>query len=388
MSLPGECLNPNIQDSSSQQPECSTLHPHTNQVKDTTTTTTTTRSIPPWPEKKCNWNATSLLSSLRHDLNDRYPVITQNDVDRSERLYGAHARRYVILNGKLYGRDGAPGAIVGVAAFVEDMLVQLLQQLEASHATIPNVDFVLNCADHPTVANDVVQNDATLDAPVISMCGSTDYRDIVVPTYTMALVATGRSYTHYAARRPWHERIEKLVWRGSDSNYDRFAFNILANSAKYINDTDVGMSQMVRLPHDIRQHGPVRDYIPEGQFGDYKWIANIDGAVAAYRMPAVMALGSTVVLQESPYYEHWYRHLQPYVHYVPMAHDFSNLSDVLSWLKTHDNEAKRIGEAGRAFVLEHLQADSIQCYWYAFLHEYAARLTYTPTVLDGMTAIG
>lgn len=93
-------------------------------------------------------------------------------------------------------------------------------------------------------------------------------------------------------------------------------------------------------------------------------------------MPSVAALGSAIVMRESDCLEHWYRDFVPWVHYVPMAHDFSNLADVLEWLQAHDTEAEQIGKAGRQFVLDSL------CFWYVFLYEYAARLTYEPQVLE------
>mmetsp|Transcript_30475 Transcript_30475/g.61790 ORF Transcript_30475/g.61790 Transcript_30475/m.61790 type:complete len:187 (-) Transcript_30475:2425-2985(-) len=177
-----------------------------------------------------------------------------------------------------------------------------------------------------------------------------------------------------------------MIWRGSDSNRDRFQFSLLANSPKFTETglLDVGIHNMVRTEHDPERHGPLKEYIPEQAYGDYKWIANIDGAVAAYRMPSVMALGSAVVKQESDYLEHWYRDLVPWVHYVPMAHDFSDLAEVLGWLQKHDAEAEQIGKAGRQFAVDNLQPEHTLCFWYVFLYEYAARLNYEPQVLEGM----
>ena len=128
---------------------------------------------------------------------------------------------------------------------------------------------------------------------------------------------------------PWDERKSLLVWRGSDSNRDRFAFNKLSNAPESVDRTDVGISQMVRVLHDAVVHGPVKTSMPQQRFGADKWIANVDGAVAANRMPVVAALGSTIVKQESPSLEHWYREFLPLEHYVPMKHDFSDLME--SW---------------------------------------------------------
>jgi hypothetical protein len=316
--------------------------------------------------------------SLRDDL-DRYPAIGEQDVDRAEQHFGTHARRYVVKDGKLYGRDCAPRAIVGVAAFVEDMLLLLLRKVK-----VPDVDFVLNCSDYP-----VNPKCGDKDAPVVSMCGSTLHRDIIVPTYTLAQAVSGRIRVDQAAALPWEKRKNLLVWRGTDSNRDRFKFNLIANSQEFEGLTDVGINKMVRVKHDPAIHGPVKPGMPQRKFGDYKWIANIDGAVAAYRMPAVAALGSTIVKQDSHYLEHWYRKFEPWKHYVPMRKDFSDLAYVLQWLQTHDAEAKKIGESGRQFALANLTPDSILCFWYSFLLVYAARMTYEPEILEGMTeAIG
>ena len=60
---------------------------------------------------------------------------------------------------------------------------------------MPDVDFVLNCADSPVVPSlsGLSDHHVANDAPVVSMCGSTDHRDIIVPTYVLALAVTGRT---------------------------------------------------------------------------------------------------------------------------------------------------------------------------------------------------
>ena len=313
--------------------------------------------------------------SLREDL-DAYPEISREDVDRAERLYGQHARRLVIKDNVLYGRTCHEKAIVGVLAFVEDMLVMLLQRVK-----VPDVDFVLNGSDYPQNKRSYP---AEKDAPLLSMCASYNYRDIVVPTYTHSLnVVYGYRGIPNADPMPWEERKEQLVWRGSDSNRIRFKFNKIANQPQFEGLTDVGIHKMIRIPHDEEKHGPVKDSLP-GSFPGYKWIANIDGSVAAYRMATLSATTAAIVMHESEYYEHWYRSLVPYEHFVPMAGDFSNLTQVLEWLQTHDEEAKEIGINMRKFAEEHLSTQDILCYWYTFLYEYASRMTYEPTVLDNM----
>ena len=70
----------------------------------------------------------------------------------------------------------------------------------------------------------------------------------------------------------------------------------------------------------------------------YKYQINIDGTVAAYRLPYLLAGSSVVLKQASPYYEHFYRQLQPWQHYIPFKADLSDLLDQIHWARNHDDE--------------------------------------------------
>ena len=70
----------------------------------------------------------------------------------------------------------------------------------------------------------------------------------------------------------------------------------------------------------------------------YKYQINIDGTVAAYRFPYLMAGDSLVLKQDSDYYEHFYKDLVPFTHYVPFKHDLSDLLEKIQWARDHDDE--------------------------------------------------
>lgn len=75
-------------------------------------------------------------------------------------------------------------------------------------------------------------------------------------------------------------------------------------------------------------------------FFQYKYQINIDGTVAAYRLPYLLAGNSVVLKQDSIYYEHFYNELQPWKHYIPFKSDLSDLLEKLQWAKEHDEEVK------------------------------------------------
>lgn len=95
----------------------------------------------------------------------------------------------------------------------------------------------------------------------------------------------------------------------------------------------------------------------------YKYQINIDGTVAAYRMPYLLAGGSLVLKQESEFYEHFYKELEPMIHYVPLQRNLSDLVEQLEWSLNHDDEAQKIAENAREFALSHLMPKDILCYY-------------------------
>ena len=92
--------------------------------------------------------------------------------------------------------------------------------------------------------------------------------------------------------------------------------------------------------HDLIPSSPLFSLFSLHQ---YKYQINIDGTVAAYRFPYLMGGGSLILKQDSHYYEHFYRHLRPWVHYVPVKRDISDIVERLEWALEHDDEVEYSG---------------------------------------------
>jgi len=60
--------------------------------------------------------------------------------------------------------------------------------------------------------------------------------------------------------------------------------------------------------------------------------------VAAYRFPYLLALDAVVLKQDSEYYEHFYPQLKPWVHYIPVKRDLSDVIEKIKWARQHDEE--------------------------------------------------
>ena len=58
-----------------------------------------------------------------------------------------------------------------------------------------------------------------------------------------------------------------------------------------------------------------------------------------------MAGGSLIFKQDSEYYEHFYHQLEPWVHYVPLKQDISDIEEKLQWAIEHDDEVSILWKA-------------------------------------------
>lgn len=74
--------------------------------------------------------------------------------------------------------------------------------------------------------------------------------------------------------------------------------------------------------------------MPFPNFFEYKFILSIDGTVAAYRFPFLLAGDSIVFKSFSDYYEHFYADLEEGLHYFHFSD--STLIEQIKWARTQD----------------------------------------------------
>lgn len=119
----------------------------------------------------------------------------------------------------------------------------------------------------------------------------------------------------------------------------------------------------------------------------YKYQLNIDGTVAAYRFPFLLAGGSLVFKQTSKYYEHFYNELIPYEHFIPVKEDLSDLVEKILWAKENDETARKIAKNGQHFANDNLLPKDIYCYYANLLNEFSKRVVSPVRVLGTMEKV-
>ena len=316
--------------------------------------------------------------------------------------------RYVIKNNEIF-RDCA-GKHIGFNMFSDEYLITLTKMVK-----LPDVEFIQNLGDWPLSTKQLNRNLGTNSIlPIVSWCGSEETYDIILPTYDYTRTVLQGSlhndifgYLHendfnsqndnQPQKHSNHlsKKIPKAIWRGRDSRQERLELSKL--SKKYPDKLDAGITAFFFFPKD---ESIFTDRIAMGDFNKYRVIISIDGTVAAYRMPYLLAMSSVILKVKSKYYEHFYRGLEEKLHYFSVKEDLSDVMEKIDYLlddgddqDDKDNESKiNILQSNtikaRQRALELLEPISVLCYHVEFFKRYSEMMSREVIVHEGMEKIG
>ncbi|XP_044211368.1 protein O-glucosyltransferase 3 [Thunnus albacares] len=282
---------------------------------------------------------------------------------------------YAIINNQLYRRT--LGKYTDFKMFSDEILLSLTRKVR-----VPDVEFYINVGDWPLETRRADASPGPV--PVLSWCGSTETRDIVLPTYevTHSTLETMRGVTNDLLSvqgntgPPWANKTDRAFFRGRDSREERLQLASLSKKNPELLDAGITGWFFFR---DREKHVGKAPLVGFFDFFKYKYQVNVDGTVAAYRFPYLMLGNSLVLKQDSQFYEHFYSHLRAGTHYVPVKRNLSDLLEKIKWAKENDSEAQEIARAGQAAARELLQPSRLYCYYYRVLHMYSERQTGQPT---------
>ncbi len=288
---------------------------------------------------------------------------------------------------------------------LRDMLLTLCKE-----RAVPDLEFFINKRDFPLLKLDGTEPyDHIWDAPtpllshcyekyapVLSMVTSDHFADIPVPTWEDwqrvssehdgRVFENGRQYKDDFTR-PWDERIPTAVWRGASTGAGT---TIESNPRLYLSSLprvvedghtllDAGITKWnlrprkragqkyltTILPKEL-PFASVPPLTPEQQ-ARFKYIVHVDGHVSAFRLSYELKSGSVLLLQDSPWRMWFRKFLQPYVHYVPVKEDLSDVLDQIRWCRAHDDECRAIAQNAREFYDTYLGREAVLDFWQVLL---------------------
>jgi hypothetical protein len=205
--------------------------------------------------------------------------------------------------------------------------------------------------------------------PGLSYC---DYREgyFLIPDPDFVSTEGYISSRHLAEKHHlhWKERCELAFWRGgttgipspSDGGWRSLPRVRLCELARTHEDIlDAGISSVVQLSDmeaaAIRASDLMRPYASFPEFLRYKYQIDIDGNTNSW--PGLfhkLLTGSPVLKIKSPkgYQQWYYNKLKPWVNFVPVSSDMSDLIEKVIWLRQNEEKAFNIGRSGRQLANE------------------------------------
>ena len=183
-------------------------------------------------------------------------------------------------------------------------------------------------------------------------------------------------------------QIPKLYWRGtntgssnnvSDSPREKalkFHRNrLIAWAKKHGSDKyDIGFTGLVQGDGHLSLELMGGQLLPSQSASEafkHKYLLVIDGNAAATRLTPFLCSSSLVFLVQGM--DEWfYDRIKPWIHYIPVALDFSDLEERVQWALDNEWEAQAIVRRANRAVRQETRQEDMDCYWFRFLLEYGS----------------
>uniref|UniRef100_A0A1A8HXC1 Protein O-glucosyltransferase 1 n=2 Tax=Nothobranchius TaxID=28779 RepID=A0A1A8HXC1_NOTKU len=356
-------------------------------------------------------NCSCHSSVLEHDLEPFKGGVSEDLMAATiQRGVGTH---YQIIGHKLFRDSNCmfPARCSGVEHFLLEMIDRL-----------PDVEMVVNVRDYPQVPQWVQPS-----LPVFSFSKTSEYRDIMYPAWTFweggpavwPIYPTGLGrwdlmrdeLKRSSAQWPWKKKESKGFFRGSRSylqllfkcisllhhlvivvrmkvsprllsrcrtSSERDPLILLSREAPELVNAEYTKNQAWKSEKDTLGKPPAKE-VPLVDHCKYKYLFNFRGVAASFRLKHLFLCGSLVFHVGDKWQEFFYPQLKPWVHYVPVQQDLSNVRELLQFVKENDAVAQEIAERGKDFILRHLRMEDVSCYWERLLTEFSRLLAYKPS---------
>lgn len=184
---------------------------------------------------------------------------------------------------------------------------------------------------------------------------------------------------------PWGEKLPLAMWRGSLTdigipNTGIFVpgfrscprYRICILDREWVDGGLLG-SECPQMDQLLLQDGVMKAGASKKEHLLFKYLPVLDGHMCTYPGYQWRLLSNSLTLKQESDQEQWfYSALQPYVHYIPIANDMSDLIDKIRWAQSHEKEVLQIIQNAREFSENHLLTEDDYLYLYLALKYYSS----------------
>ena len=227
--------------------------------------------------------------------------------------------------------------------------------------------------------------------PILSTSKTDDFADVLIPTHddwcravyqeTGFTIACQNKPYPKVKLIPWGKKIPQVVFRGTTTGAGTTPeTNQRLRMWQLVQDLPVTQRNLfnvgfVKWNIRPRKHesGPYFDIIKRSSYprvpfmttqeqSTYKYILNVEGHVAAFRLGYEMSYGSVILLVDSEW-KLWYSHMiHPWIHYVPVKADMSDLVEMVMWCEANQDRCQMIAQNALNFYNKYLGTKGILDY--------------------------
>jgi hypothetical protein len=189
----------------------------------------------------------------------------------------------------------------------------------------------------------------------------------------------------YRNNYPWDRKIQKAVWRGSlsaqndDLQSDRWRLCQVA-TASNSSLLDVGLTSIPARNQNSTAHinlvGGLVPSISQIDFQKYTAILDADGNSWSSLFVELLCYNSVVLKVEPQFVEYFYKDLEPWVHYIPIKYDLSDLVEAVEFAVAVKNQ-KQVQEITRnanTWCQQHLLTEMLGKDFLDILEDYVSFL--------------
>jgi hypothetical protein len=244
-----------------------------------------------------------------------------------------------------------------------DRVLSTIDYLRHLHHALPNqvkvhdrpVDFVFQAEDVP------------VNIPSVSWETRRSWDQIILVPDLYYFTSQGYEDA-FIGTTPWNMRQNKIIWRGSTTGlfYQRLEdidqlprYQLCVGVSGLGDIADVGLNAVVQaldseqeaLIHErLTRENLFKPFIPMHDMAQYRYTLDIDGNSNSWNFIMKLRLGCCVLRVESEWQQWFWPRLSPWVHYVPLARDLSNIGEIVEWCLSHEAECEEISRQGMEFA--------------------------------------
>lgn len=306
--------------------------------------------------------ASWMLEQIEADFQGISNISQEAVQETFDSLHSPMAIRYRIVDNELwrYFREGEP---ISLSDNNTERAIKTIL-----HATrLPNMDFIISYYD-------AFPFGPLPKAPILVSAKLKN-------TPNALLIPDWRSIGHWwvsdikAIKKeqiPWENKRPFALWRGGLTKEVRLTLCQL--SLEHPDILDARLSSAPETEEEKRRCAHLMGTRTSwSDFLSCKYLPYVDGVMCA--APALqwrLLSGSLTFKPDSEEIQWFTSALKPFLHYVPVKSDLSDLVEKIEWAKAHDAECKQIAEEAHHFAKENILYHDVLNYFYLVLKRYGS----------------